>query len=218
MLITLGIIGVIAAITLPIVITNYQKQETVNRLKKIYSTINQALLISQSENGNFTEWGIALEEADWDKYQDKLSSIVKQNIIPYLKILKDCEYDKCKDAATTTFKDGTISKWYGNRTHYVVYLTDGSRILFFIDNSNNADGTNMWHDLAMMLDINGDSKPNLMGRDVFYLFLHSNNNKVNMFGTGYSRETLKSNCESYGSFCGALIQTDGWQIKDDYPW
>ena len=21
-----------------------------------------------------------------------------------------------------------------------------------------------------------------------------------------------------GGFCGALIQTDGWEIKDDYPW
>lgn len=33
-LITLGIIGVVAALTLPSVITNYQKKQTVEQLKK----------------------------------------------------------------------------------------------------------------------------------------------------------------------------------------
>ena len=217
-LITLGIIGVVAAMTLPSVITKYEKHEAVNRLKKSYSTINQALVFSQAENGDFSEWGIERQEADWDNYQDKLSKLVKQNIIPYLKVLKDCEYDKCKDAADTTFRDGTVSRWYGNRTHYVIYLNDGSRILFFINNSNDDDGINRWHELVMLLDINGDSKPNRMGRDVFSLYLYADNRKVNMYGTSFSREAMLSNCENYGSYCGGLIQTDGWQIKDDYPW
>ena len=41
-LITLGIIGVVAALTLPTVISNYKKQVTVPKLQKAYSTINNA--------------------------------------------------------------------------------------------------------------------------------------------------------------------------------
>lgn len=31
---------------------------------------------------------------------------------------------------------------------------------------------------------------------------------------------LENNCNknSSGDYCGALIQMDGWEIKDDYPW
>ena len=40
-LITLGIIGVVAAITLPTLVANYQKTVWVNQLKKTYSTLNE---------------------------------------------------------------------------------------------------------------------------------------------------------------------------------
>ena len=41
-LITLVIIGVIAAITVPVLSANYKSQETVSRLKKAFSTIQQS--------------------------------------------------------------------------------------------------------------------------------------------------------------------------------
>ena len=43
-LITLGIIGVVAAMTMPSVITNYQKKQTAAQLKKAYSIVSQALV------------------------------------------------------------------------------------------------------------------------------------------------------------------------------
>ena len=54
-LITLGIIGVVAALTLPSLITNYQKQVIETRLSKFYTTMNQAVLNSQIENGDFRD-------------------------------------------------------------------------------------------------------------------------------------------------------------------
>ena len=50
-LITLGIIGIIAAMTLPTVIQKYRKQEVETKLAKFYSVMNQALKLSISENG-----------------------------------------------------------------------------------------------------------------------------------------------------------------------
>ena len=49
-LITLGIIGVVAALTLPSLIQNYQKQVWVNQLKKSYSTISQGFYKIMSDN------------------------------------------------------------------------------------------------------------------------------------------------------------------------
>ena len=55
-LITLGIIGVVAAMTLPTLINDYQAKETVTRLKKVYSIVNQAYLRALNDNGPLNSW------------------------------------------------------------------------------------------------------------------------------------------------------------------
>lgn len=50
-----------------------------------------------------------------------------------------------------------------------------------------------------------------------------------MWGDGVTRDRLINDTNGYscktgtqggyaGGYCGALIQADGWEIKDDYPW
>ena len=51
-LITLGIIGVVAALTIPGLIQSYQKQQTVVKLKKAYAILNQIARNSSNENGD----------------------------------------------------------------------------------------------------------------------------------------------------------------------
>lgn len=46
-LITLGIIGIIAAMTIPNIIAGYRKNVVETRLAKLYSSINQAIKISE---------------------------------------------------------------------------------------------------------------------------------------------------------------------------
>ena len=56
-LVTLGIIGVVAALTMPSLIQNHNKQIIETRLKKFYSTINQAILMAeQDKNIMRTDW------------------------------------------------------------------------------------------------------------------------------------------------------------------
>ena len=63
-LITLGIIGVVAALTLSTVIQNYQKQVTVTKLKKAYSILGQIAQKSLADNDvvNFTEGTVATQK------------------------------------------------------------------------------------------------------------------------------------------------------------
>lgn len=50
-LITLGIIGVVAALTLPSLIQKYQEQVLENQLKKMYSTISQGIQKAMADDG-----------------------------------------------------------------------------------------------------------------------------------------------------------------------
>lgn len=50
-LITIGVIGVVAAITIPTLVTSYQKRMTVNRLKASYSKLAQALEAASDDYG-----------------------------------------------------------------------------------------------------------------------------------------------------------------------
>ena len=56
-LITLGIIGVVAAMTIPTLINAQQEKATITKLKKTYSVLQQALLSAQQEYGDVPSWG-----------------------------------------------------------------------------------------------------------------------------------------------------------------
>ena len=57
-LITLGIIGVVAAMTLPTLIAKYQEQVTINHLLKTYSMLSQAVQRMQTDYGTIDTWGL----------------------------------------------------------------------------------------------------------------------------------------------------------------
>ena len=85
---------------------------------------------------------------------------------------------------------------------------------------------------AIYIDINGKTKPNKLGRDIFYYIYwienYDNKNvsgKFVPYGGRWSREEIINGNQPYncnknktGELCAALIMQDGWQIKDDYPW
>lgn len=55
-LITLGIIGIIAALTLPVLIQKHNNKVVETRLMKFYSAINQAVRMAEVEHGDKTDW------------------------------------------------------------------------------------------------------------------------------------------------------------------
>src|SRR5574344_1167569 len=57
-LITLGIIGVVAALTIPTLINSYQEKANVSKFLKTYAVLNQAYLMATNEYGPIEDWGI----------------------------------------------------------------------------------------------------------------------------------------------------------------
>lgn len=78
-LITLGIIGIVVALTLPSLISRYKKKYVVNNLKTAYSILNQAILESSAENGDYHYWDFTNTVKFAETY-----------IVPYLKTVKVC--------------------------------------------------------------------------------------------------------------------------------
>lgn len=95
-LITLGIIGVVAALTLPNLIADYRASVVETRLKKFYSVMNQAILHSVNENGEVENWNYFIDQTTDDdgEYINKsdISDLSFQKYLaPYLKIIEKKE-------------------------------------------------------------------------------------------------------------------------------
>lgn len=222
-LITIGLLGIVMAMTLPQLIKNYQKKVTVERLKKAYSVISNAMEVSQHENGDMKYWNLSDMGDMSGGYSDTITNFLKVYILPYLKISQDCGI-KCnaqKNIKRYTLS-GTEDPWYGI-FYYIVYLADGSTVAFMLDN----DG-HKFMGLYIYYDINGDQKPNIRGIDTFtFSFWSKADHAIRFAGWDLPRAKLltteRSGCNVNaavyaGDYCASLIVHDGWKISNDYPW
>ena len=98
-LITLGIIGVVAALTIPTLIANYQEKQTVSRLTKAYATISNAYQMAKVENGELSDWGFTANATngttnpETGEYEIADTTVNNSNLfwakmVPYLKVVK----------------------------------------------------------------------------------------------------------------------------------
>ena len=154
-LITLGIIGVVAALTLPSVIQNYQEKQLTTAWKKAYSDVaNATLLMSQNNEDLSTEQKVG------------------EAFARYLQIDKVCEAHKgieqgCwRRGVYISKKGGGIETsdptGYGGGA-VCMLLTSGTT--FCIDNGGNKG--------ILYFDVNGINKPNTYGKDIFFaIFNH----------------------------------------------
>lgn len=217
-LITLGIIGIVAAMTLPSVIGNAKNKQRSATLKKAYTILSQAILMSTQEHGDITEWELAPYHAKG------MLNWTNEYIGKYFKVVSTCE-DGNKDApcaaslnricnADNTSNCSTIGLYTA-----LYVLNDGTNIYIY-SGGNPVNGKSSF--LHILIDTNGIHKPNLYGKDVFTftLTLNSNKNPLQSWPStnDNSRKTLLNTCKNNSSKCSGLLQYDNWEFKKDYPW
>ena len=158
-LITLGIIGVVAAMTIPAIVAKYQERAWLTAFKKTYSVLSQAYLRASQDYGTANTW-CAAKNTDCGKiYFDILSQ--------YLNISEDFglgRWDLISKASYCDL-DGRpmgITNIFTN-DYYKFILSDGTIIGIKYDATLNSP--------LMHVDINGLKGPNQLGKDVFYLSL-----------------------------------------------
>lgn len=214
-LITLGIIGVVAALTLPSLVTNYQKQVTVNKLKKFYNTMAQASQLAVKDND--------MTELDWGTQTgyEVTQNIFNQYYKPYLNIAKFCSNFSGCFPETRFYMNGDIAISNVDPNSVMFMLEDGSGVSC---NYQYNPYINTKH-FTCSIDINGNNPPNKYGRDIFELKIDATG-KMEPYGMSFSREKLLSdgeylcnkNSNEAGMGCTTLIIKDGWEIRKDYPW
>ena len=87
-LITLGVIGIVAALTIPNVTSNYRKKVVETRMAKFYTVINQAIRRSEADNGPVKYWDVLKAEEIEDENGDGSGYYRTNTIDWYKKYLK----------------------------------------------------------------------------------------------------------------------------------
>ncbi len=81
-LITLGIIGIVAAMTIPTLISKIQKQQIEAQLKENYSVIAQAMKLSEEEGAVSPKLGISQEKVQaW--FEEFMQKSLKTEVVCY---------------------------------------------------------------------------------------------------------------------------------------
>ena len=110
-LITLGIIGVVAALTMPMLIGHFEKTTTATKLKKFYSVMAQATDKAMSENGDWSTWDYSLSAKDFfNKYYASNLKVVKTMCKFSNKDFRECGNDSSFDymGRYMVLEDGTV--------------------------------------------------------------------------------------------------------------
>lgn len=191
-LITLGIIGIVAAITIPPLQKSYQSMVLKSAFKKTYSTLNNALLKVKSNYGvPKCYYGINGASTTWTECSLFLTQLRSE-----LKTFKYCSSNAYSNGCIPMYNGGdslpeetqeqkdsfnTVCSGFSQshilNTNPAFILSDGSIILAY-----SATGGSLF-----AADINGFKPPNKWGIDVFSFYLISDGDMIKLFpATGVS--------------------------------
>ena len=235
-LITLGIIGVVAAMTIGVLVQNYQKQVVLNKLKQSYSQINtgmQYVANTEFEGRGIGDWTCPDQEYNVANQTLCFYKVI-EHITPGAKIFTPPDFEHVACASQGDYKQYT-NNWgniregrYLSNASFSAYLPNGACVIW---NWKGWAGDGRGN---LFIDVDGPYKgPNKEGKDLFvFQYIYANyggqiKEGISIYPEGYnngeapsSRSDLVRGCKKGGSthMCAALIMYDGWQIAKDYPW
>lgn len=232
--------------TMPSLVGNYKRIQTVNQLKKAYSEINQAIRISEAKYDTIDSWDFS----DFSDAQDRGNYFAQNYIFPNIKVIQSCFPSSNKCWADDVYSlDGLKSNLCQNsHTGRNSFITaSGYSVYYWLHSTGNGG----W----FIIDINGLKGPNMLGKDVFVFIMSWGSRgpaaaadtclvyKSGILPYGLhcqsltpSRDELADgsfqfggtaggfNCKkglssiSGGGYCAAMIISDGWRMAKDYPW
>lgn len=222
-LITIGIIGIVASLTIPTLISNYQNQANVSSLKKFYTSMNQALQLYAAEQGSPGNLRLANL---FDSSDDETMTI--ERLSKYLKIQKNC------GTGTGCFPSLRYKLLNGNTTSGPYpdaetsmnrfILADGTLVELNQNGYNNCSSNNNDKTKScavLMIDVNGFKGPNIVGRDYFLIDIIDNAtlqprgshlSSVTAVHWDDGNASYKCDLLNQGHGCAGRILEQNWQM------
>ena len=187
-LITLGIIGVVAAVTLPTLVANYQKTVWVNQLKKTYSTLNEGFKQIVANEGCTTLECAGLSGTGNDTGIDFSNANTKDKFVKEFK-LENVFVGEPPSNSIYNYKVKTLSGY--EASFQEANIPDDEYSLSGTTTSGEIISIVVGGFVGPMIivDINGLKSPNVYGRDIFMFSYFDYNDSV-MVVPFYSRNHI----------------------------
>lgn len=221
-LITLGVIGIVAALTIPSLINNSQKTQEEAAIKKAYAIWSEALNQMAEDAGCPGDLSCFFNTTNINTIGDKIAG--------YFNIAKNCDTTQtgCWADANSLYTDGS-SPTTGNDTtgtYYKFITADGMAARFYNINQNCVGTSNNVTEACMLyvyIDTNALKGPNRYGRDIFP-FMIINDDGPAFYPWGgpkliYWKDNARCNVgynggtDNYGFYCSGRVMDDSWQIN-----
>lgn len=159
-LIVLGIIGIIAQMTIPTLMNNVNDAQYKTGLKVIFSSLNQAITMVKMDNGDSISGLCSTNDSIClvNIFKPYLRSVFEADGVPSSTGLPACWNNK-------------IEMGNASETHACIILENGMAVDFDNENSNCTDTLTC---ALISVDINGLKSPNKWGKDRYRFYLYSN--------------------------------------------
>ena len=209
-LITLTIIGVIAAITIPNLLQKYQNYQLATKFQKAYAVLSEAVRITTYDEFDLGRLGSTSANNDF-------VTVLRE----HLKVHKYCGYITPATWTSPCYpSQKAIKKLNGEALAvgssllpygihgYNLILEDGTFIA--LDMSHTSSNTNwaianIGARIAFTVDVNGlDQGPNKIGRDIFYIKMDESG-KLSPYGVGVADDCINGGT---GNTCAKKIIVD----------
>ncbi|MBQ3640686.1 type II secretion system protein, partial [bacterium] len=195
-LISMAEIGVLAAITIPLIVENHKKITAATQLKKFYSNINQAVRLHNTQSGeDLTDFKLS------SRGSTALLAFYNETIAPYMIDIEHKIYDW--QYITVAFNDGS---------GFFAYAPDYEKI-------------HIIYCVQFSKCKHGAEKDATDGRNTFLFTMHFYRGDVITAWDSWHtdpREYVLRRCKEdpngRRNSCSRLIEMDGWTVKPDYPW
>ena len=211
-LITLGIIGVVAAMTLPMLISHHNKTEVETRLQRVNSVLNSVVKLAENDYGEPKYW------ADADS-----PTVLQTYFMPYLPgsiFLNESSMGSYRVFAADGNDSFTLNGGYASG----IKLKTGE----IIQISNGLNQTSGLLQIGVLLKQNKTGKY-ISGKDYFPFFMDTSKGVVDVkpraerwsiTSCTKDRANLLNQCKTstgHSAMCLMLIECNGWKIPKDYP-
>ena len=215
-LVTLGIIGVVSAMTVPTLMQNYQRQSYVTQLHKVYNEMSQGFQQMMTDRN-----ALNLKETGLLNTTEQATEAFKN----YFKVVQDCgnNFSPCFASEYRSTTGSSIKTVEANWWSSSFVLADGAAIGLhgLIDYSA---GNVSYPYGYMYVDINGAKGPNITGRD-FFLFYYFNDGTLDDVVTPECKtaeicsstlevQRVNYSCvgQTWPAGCFGRILNDNWQM------
>lgn len=218
-LITLGIIGVVAALTMPALIQRHNKIVWVNQLKKSVNTLENGFKMAMAEDGveNLADTSLwqsaAISKCQYFDPSDSRCTNFANQFKKYFNVTYNMD-------GSRVYTRLNHNRQTCVRTSMFINFTDGSQIYLWLRSTPGYSSGGHHSEIATIdIDVNGVKKPDQVGRDWFQ-FGVTQTGQVIPYG---SEAAIKLYCESttdnsqdFSGCFSSLKSTDTWDTSSIY--